>query len=43
MGLADDPEGARILATLGVDRFVFGVDDAYNGVRLMVRETGLGS
>jgi phosphonate transport system substrate-binding protein len=43
MGLADDPDGARILATLGVDRFVFGVDDAYNGVRLMVRETGLGS
>jgi phosphonate transport system substrate-binding protein len=42
IGLVDDPEGAHILSTLGVDRFVYGTDTAYNGVRLMVRETGLG-
>jgi phosphonate transport system substrate-binding protein len=43
IGLVDDPEGDHILSMLGVDRFVLGSDSAYNGVRLMVRETGLGS
>ena len=42
-GLANDPAGPKILSTLGVDRFVFGADSDYDGVRLMVRETGLGS
>jgi phosphonate transport system substrate-binding protein len=41
-GLVDDPAGPSILSTLGVDRFVFGEDSDYDGVRLMVRETGLG-
>jgi phosphonate transport system substrate-binding protein len=41
-GLVDDPAGPKILSTLGVDRFVFGQDSDYDGVRLMVRETGLG-
>jgi phosphonate transport system substrate-binding protein len=38
-----EPEGPMILASLGVDRFVLGSDGAYDGVRLMVNETGLGS
>lgn len=37
------PDGPGILRDLGVDRFVHGVDSAYDGVRLMVRLTGLGS
>jgi phosphonate transport system substrate-binding protein len=43
IGLGDDPAGPEILAALGVDRFVYGNDSAYDGARLMVRETGLGS
>jgi len=43
MGLEDDKAGVRILAALGVDRFVHGTDEAYDGVRTMVQETGLGS
>jgi len=42
MGLEDAPEGPRILADLGVDRFVVGRDDAYDSVRMMVAETGIG-
>ena len=43
MGLDDDPAGRRILVDLGVDRFVRGTDEAYDGVRMMAKETGLGS
>ena len=43
MKLGDDPAGLRILGDLGVDRFVRGTDEDYDGVRTMVRETGLGS
>ena len=42
MGLEDGPEGPRILADLGVDRFVLGSDDAYDSVRTMVDATGIG-
>ena len=42
MGLEDAPEGPRILADLGVDRFVMGTDDAYDSVRTMVDATGIG-
>jgi phosphonate transport system substrate-binding protein len=43
MGLTDHPAGLRILADLGVDRFVLGTDQAYDGARTMVYETGFGS
>jgi phosphonate transport system substrate-binding protein len=38
-----EPEGPTILTSLGIDRFVLGSDAAYDSVRLMVEETGLGS
>lgn len=43
MGLTDHAAGTRILADLGVDRFVLGTDEAYDGARTMVYETGFGS
>jgi phosphate/phosphite/phosphonate ABC transporter binding protein len=42
LGLEDAPEGPRILAALGVDRFVIGADDAYDSVRSIVDATGIG-
>lgn len=43
IGLEHDPVGVKILADLGIDRFVHGTDEAYDSVRTMVRETGFGS
>ncbi len=43
MGLTEHPAGVRILAHLGVDRFALGTDEAYDGARTMVQETGFGS
>lgn len=36
--LESDPAGPRILAALGVDRFVRSSDDAYSGVRELIRQ-----
>lgn len=38
LGLESDPEGPRILASLGVDRFVVSSDDAYDAARELIRE-----
>ncbi len=38
LGLESDPAGPRILASLGVDRFVMSSDDAYRDVRELMRE-----
>jgi phosphonate transport system substrate-binding protein len=37
LGLEFDPAGPRILASLGVDRFVVSSDDAYSEVRELIR------
>jgi len=38
LGLESDPAGPKILADLGVDRFVTSSDDAYNEVRELIRQ-----
>ena len=38
LGLESDPAGPRILADLGVDRFVTSSDDAYDEVRELIRQ-----
>jgi len=38
LGLESDPAGPKILADLGVDRFVTSSDDAYDGARELVRQ-----
>jgi phosphonate transport system substrate-binding protein len=38
LGLESDPAGPRILAALGVDRFVMSSDDAYTEVRELIRQ-----
>ena len=38
LGLDSDPAGPRILASLGVDRFVMSSDDAYSEVRDLIRQ-----
>jgi ABC-type phosphate/phosphonate transport system substrate-binding protein len=38
LGLDSDPRGPRILASLGVDRFVMSSDDAYNDARELIRQ-----
>lgn len=43
IGMADDPEGARILARLRIDRFVPGDDRAYDSVRAMRAFLGTGA
>lgn len=41
LGLDDVAGGPAILSQLGVDRFVLGDDDAYDGVRALVQATGI--
>lgn len=40
LGMDKDPEGQRILAQLGIDRFVSIEDSAYDGVRALVKSLG---
>ncbi len=40
LGLESDPAGPRILAALGVDRFVMSSDDAYSDARDLIRQYG---
>ena len=42
LGMDEDPDGARILALLGIDRFVPIDDSAYDEVRQLISQVGIG-